>query len=800
MSVHSQKNDTLERLLIPTPEKSATGQQPSLHGRNSRMGEITYSDSPPPPEELTLGPAAYWKMLVKHRHLAATVFSGIVILGMMWTYSKTPLYTASAVLKIEPQTVAILRVEDRVQQATPDSMLYDYYKTQFALLQGRPLAAGVIRDLQLEDIPVFTGEDEPGFLQRLRKGLGHTMQAKLSSVLSIVSLSSAESRPPVAAENFTFGVGPHMINRYLNLLEIKPVSGTRLVQIAFTTPDPTLSQRLANAHAGAFIRNALVSRFELTKEAREYLSEKLSELRAKVEQADAALTRFRNQHGVTSMDGNENIAVERLVELNRRLTEARTRRIELESLYRTVLKQDAKSLSMVMANTTIQQLKSGLGALEAERARLLATFTLSHPRLIEIQTQINEQRYRLDREAATVVSTIESDFAAAREREQDLGNEIARQQQTALASKQQEADYKFLQQDSDASRALYDTVLKRLQETSVWNESSVSNIEISEPADIPLSPSFPRRGRDFTLITLAGLLVAFGVVFGLEQLNSTVRTPEDVWRVASIRTLGIVPKRSALPSFGTQDLQFPTRVLQRVLPSRFIETQTVTPHDLVLLQPQTSFTEFYHNICAGLLLAHEGQAPQVILVTSAHPGEGKTMSTVNLAITLAQSGYTAVIVDGDLRRGSCHIFLRQPNAVGLSDVLTGISSLDDSLQTTRVPGLSLLSRGKIAPNPVRLLSSRHMKRVIETLRGAFDFVLIDSPPAIAMSDAAILSQVCDGVVLVVRGQQTPLDAARRVVERLEAFHCTVLGVVLNGVDLDDPDYADYASSYTNRDV
>lgn len=794
-------DETRPHLLIATTTPESTAHDQSrLPGRSSPPPEFTSSELPYAMDESSLGLDAYWKMLVKHRRVAAAVFLAIVALGSIWTYTKTPLYTATAVLRIEPQAVAILRIEDRVQQATTDSMLYDYYKTQFALLQGRSLAAGVIRDLQLERVSAFAGNDQPGVLRRFRDGLQHTVNGTLASVFSVLPAASPTPARSPAPEHFTFAVAPPVIDRYLSLLEVKPINGTRLVQIAFTTREPALSHQLANAHATAFIRNALASRFELTKEAREFLGAKLSELRAKVEQADEALTRFRNAHGVTSLEGNENIEVERLVELNRRLTEARAKRIELESLYRMVAKQDARSLSLVMASSVIQQIKTSLGTIEAERARLSATFTPSHPRLIELGTQIAELRRRLEREMAAVVSTVESDFAAAREREQDLENEIARQQQIALASKQQEANYRFLKQEADSSRALYETVLKRLQETSVWNESSVSNIEMSEPAELPLSPSFPQRNRDFTLTLLAAMLTVGGVVFGAERLNSTVRTPDDVWRVAATRTLGIVPQRQALPSPGARDLQFPTRVLHRVLPARFFATPTVAPQDLVMQQSHSTFTEFYRNICAGLLFANEGHAPQVVLVTSAHPGDGKTVSTVNLAITLAQSGHSAVVVDADLRRGSCHTFLRQPNPLGLSDILSGTSSLEDSLQTTRVPGLSLLSRGRIAPNPVRLLSSRHLKRVIETLRGAFDFVLIDSPPALAMSDAAIVSQVCDGVVLVVRGQHTPLDAARRVVERLESFHCTVLGVVLNGIDLDDPDYADYVYPYTERDL
>ena len=182
----------------------------------------------------------------------------------------------------------------------------------------------------------------------------------------------------------------------------------------FSTPDPHLSQKLANTHAVAFIRTTLETRFELSKEAREFLEKKLAELQTKVQQAEEALQRFRQAHGVISLEGNENLVVERMVDLNKRLTEARARRIDLESLYRTVENQNSRYLSEVIDNNVIQQMRTNLLALEAEQAQLSATFTPAHPRLVELNQQISEARRRLDREIANVVRKIESDYGAAR--------------------------------------------------------------------------------------------------------------------------------------------------------------------------------------------------------------------------------------------------------------------------------------------------------------------------------------------------------------------------------------------------
>jgi capsular exopolysaccharide synthesis family protein len=200
------------------------------------------------------------------------------------------------------------------------------------------------------------------------------------------------------------------------------------------------------------------------------------------------------------------------------------------------------------------------------------------------------------------------------------------------------------------------------------------------------------------------------------------------------------------------------------------------------------------------LFSHDEQSPQVILLTSAHPGEGKTVTTLNLAITLAQSGRKVVVVDADVRRGRCHTLLHKENHPGLTAVLAGNVPLQQALQETTIPGLSFLSRGVAVPTSPFSLGSPKMKELVAALRTYFEFVLIDSPPAITVSDAVLLARLCDGVLLVIHGQQTTEESARRLVNELEAVHAQILGVVLNGVDFNGPDYADYRRYAESIDV
>jgi capsular exopolysaccharide synthesis family protein len=220
------------------------------------------------------------------------------------------------------------------------------------------------------------------------------------------------------------------------------------------------------------------------------------------------------------------------------------------------------------------------------------------------------------------------------------------------------------------------------------------------------------------------------------------------------------------------------------------------PKELVMARDQLSLTaESYRTIRTALLLSKAERPPKVILLTSPSPGEGKTVTTVNLGAALAQSGQSVIVIDGDLRKGRCHKLVNVSNQSGLANVLTGQISLRNAMKETGVKNFYLLPRGVLPPNPADLLMSRKMQEVLNDLRNSFDFVLIDSPPAIAVSDAAVISAFCDGVLLVFHGQRTTTQSARQAVERLDSINATLLGVILNGVDIRNPDYVDYRSYY-----
>jgi capsular exopolysaccharide synthesis family protein len=585
------------------------------------------------------------------------------------------------------------------------------------------------------------------------------------------------------------------IGRYVSLIRIRPIKGTRLVEIVSETPDARLSQQLAEAHAVGFIRMSLETRFEITKEARDFLDGKNVELKEKLQKAEDALNRFRQTHGVVSMEKGENIVVDRLVDLNRQLTALRGQRIDAESLYKVVENKPTQYLSQVLTQGMVPALRSSLLQLEAEKVKLSTVFKPDHPRMIELNQQISEITRNLNREIDNVVRGIREAYIAARTREQALQAEADKQQQSALNLKEVGVQYAVLQEEVNVNRALYESVLKRLNETHISNDLAFSNMQITQHAEKPLGSSGPNLPLFFSLYFFLGAFLGVGLVFFVEYLDSSVTTPQHVWRAVGLSTFGVVPDMSTLKGrLGNYGPSGSRRLLPALSASE--NGNSGPAKDLIVSHhPLSLITESYRTIRTALLFSRPEKPPQVIVLTSPSPSEGKTATTLNLGIALAQDGYKILVIDADLRKGCCHTRLGVRNHRGLSNVLTGNLALEDGIQRTSVGGLSLLSRGICPPNPGELLGSNKMRQVLKTLREQFNFILIDSPPAIAVSDAAVLSMMCDGVIMVFNGRKTTTASARQAIERLDAIRAPILGAVLNRIDLGNPDYSYYRYYY-----
>ena len=723
----------------------------------------------------------YWQVILKRLRYMVPIFCGTVVLGFLITVFSPTLYTARTTLKIEPQNPSFTGYAEMPSASGSDR--YDYYQTQYALLNSATLAARVIKALGLQSNPALTTS---------RFNLVSWVMGSVERVLkSIAGLFQTQSNGRGRPTTYELGVDPGLVSRYRSFLNIEPVKNTRLVDVSFSTPDPRLSQELANNHATAFIQMILENRFSLTQEARDFLSKKLAELRGKVVKAESELNTFRQKHGVVSLEKGENIVVDRLVDLNKQLTQARSERIQAESLYQMTRNKNPEYLAQVLSNPLILQIKGTLANLETEKGRLSSIYTPEHPRLQELHQQIAEAKRGMASEVGTIVRGIESNYAAARSREQALEDEAKNQQQTALNLKEVGVDYAVLNEEVVVNRGLYENVLKRMNETNVANDLAASNIQVVQRAEQPTSPSSPQLMKNLMVAAFLGLVLAVAFAFFLEYMDATMHTPQQVWSAVSLATLGVVPHVRSL-SQRYHPMLSDNTASNRLEPGSTdgVGREIVVAHDQFSI-----VAESYRTIRTALMLSQAERPPKVILLTSPCPNEGKTVTTLNLAIALAQGGKRVLAIDADLRKGRCHQLLHRKNYRGLANVLTGDVDVKQVIQETSIKDFYLLPRGSLPPNPADLLMSQRMRDILNELRTLFDFIVVDSPPIIAVSDAAVLSVLCDGVVLVFNGEKTTTPSARRATERLDKVGAHILGVILNAIDIRDPEYLDYRSYY-----
>jgi capsular exopolysaccharide synthesis family protein len=584
-------------------------------------------------------------------------------------------------------------------------------------------------------------------------------------------------------------VAPDLIDAYIKRLDITPVQGTRLVKIAFSTPNPELAARVANMHAKAYLEQGIELRSHANDEARHFLQEKLTELKDRVEKSEAALHRYRQDRGVISLAQRENAVVDRLADLSKHLTEAEADRIGLEAQTRYLQKPEYNALPAVIDNRLIQTLKIELTRLAGEHAGLATKVPPGDPVLEQLGAKVEQTKHRLQQEIQRTVTGVKAAYMAAKQKEDALRRKMEQQKATALGLQDAAADYAILSREVDTNRQLYDSVLARFKELEVTAALRTSHGSVIEPAVPPGQPTLPRKALSLLLSAVLGLTGGVGLAFVVEHLNQTLRTSQEVERYLRLPHLGTIPdfvrsNRRSSPS------SHPASFEAQRCDGAVAQAAFVLAHD-----PFSITTEAYRILRATLLVAQAETSPRTLLFTSGMHGEGKTVTAVNTAAVLAQMGVRVLVIDADLRCSACHTLLGVDNKAGLTEVLAGRWDPADVIRPTVSESLFLLSSGSVPSNPAELVGSKPMRAVLAALQEQYDYILIDSPPVMLASDAMLLSTMVDGVVLVANAQRTPRQVVRDARTRLTCARARILGVVLNQLHMHNRYYAYYYRKY-----
>jgi succinoglycan biosynthesis transport protein ExoP len=717
----------------------------------------------------------YWHVLRRHKWKIAGCFGAAVILSAVIAFSLTPIYTAGTTLLIERKDAQVVNIKQVLSESV-DAEESSYYESQYQILKSRSLAGEVIKGQALDKNPSFTNP------------AGNDNSLVRLWVKTAAWLKSFLPRPAATTPADLAGVDSRLIDAYGGMLAVEPVKRSRLVKIAISAPDPALAAQIANAHADAYVQQGYKLRTQANEDARKFLETKLAELKDRVETSEKSLNDFRRGKGIISLDDKENIVVDRLADLNKRLTEAEAERIGLEAQARLIKQRQYDSLPAVINNPLIQNLKAQVVQLEAEHSKLSAQFLPGYPRLAQLKAQLEEAKARLGQQIGSVVEGINSSFFAAAGKERNLRTAMDKQKAATLALKDASVEYSILAREANTNKQLYDSVLERFKEISVAGGIPTANVSILDRAEIPSLPSSPRKKLALMLGALLGLMGGLGLALILEHLDNTLRTPEEVERYLGLANLVVVPDIFSLPQVRHR--------WRRLFHS---SPQTRTDQSLCLPSKTPSarrrrlsvVAEAYRKLRTSIFLSRSERPPKTILFTSATAGEGKTMTAVNTAIMFAQLGNKVLLIDADLHRPSCHKILKVPGFGGLADYLAGQGELQRAIKPTSIANLSVLVCGSVPPCPTELICSRIMRDTLAFLKDRYDFLFIDSTPVMPVTDAVVLSSLADGLIFVVEGQTTPKHLVKTAIGNLGNNQAKILGIVLNRVDIRGADYREY---------
>lgn len=703
----------------------------------------------------------YWNVIYKRWKIALAILLVVMIGTFLASYFSTPLYRSAVMIQIERENTNQLTVEDLFGIQVSDQ---EFMQTQFYLLKSRGLADRTIRDHNLLSDPDF-----------YPAGVVGKTPAEIDQIRS------------------------DMAKGMLGNISVEPVHSTSLVEVAYIARSPRLAQKVADGLADSYMRMNVEKKLDATRQAADFLARQIGTVKSDIDEAQQQLTKYGESKGIISTTDAGNVTVQKLTMLNSDLTAASSERIQKESAYQAML--NASPEAVAGNDSLVVRLTEEENRLQREYAQKVAVYRPDAPDMVAARAQI--EKTKQSRQAALntayekAKSTSRSEMAAAQSRETSMHNAFEQQKRETLRLNENAFTYTDLRGVIESKRALLDQLTKRLNETEVTSRlrgANTSNIRLVDHAEVPRGRFNVTMKKNLQSAFPLGVILGLAAIFFLEYMDRSIKTPEELERVTRFASLGVIPAATSVSnSHGSYAYRYLGTSKLRVVE----EADGSTPPPNVELIPfrdtRSPISEAYRAFRTSLLLA-SATSPKVIVITSTFAREGKTTTSVNLATVLAQMGKPVLLIDADLRRPRLGKVFRDKMNLGLVNYLAANISVDDVIQATEVPNLSVILSGPTPPNPSELLASDRMKHLIAEMRTRFAYVIFDSPPVMAVTDAIVLSAGADGVVLTVHGGNTPRDLVQRASDRLRQSNIPVLGALLNNLDLQQYGYT-YKKSY-----
>lgn len=701
----------------------------------------------------------YLRVIIKRKITVITFLAITFLTVVIATFTATPYYTASTQVLIE-QNLGSSNLTGGRNYIPYDP---DFHTNQFELIRSPNVARRVVERLQLDTRyrHYFFDEsaDSPSFLSTFKSGI----KKFLSGLLPAKSNSADKTIPANKNAQLLAAAEPMSDAEIIasiiqGNLSIMPVPNTKTVYILYSDKDPAMAKIIVDAVVMAYIDETLEIKLSSSNYTLKWMTAKAEEESKKLEGSELNLQKYMRDNDLVTVEDKLAVYPQKLAEFSSQLSKAQAEQKEYEALYAQIKNlgqdyQNIETISIFSDNKILQGLREKIYLADQNIKDLSKKFGYKHPLMINAKAEkemlLKEKRFEIDR----IIEATKSSYNLAQSRETNLTKLLTDTKQEMLNVNERFTQYSIMKREADMNRVMYDSLTSSIKEVNVTDQAQDIKIWVVKKANLPLFADKPRKKRNLALGLILGLFGGIGLAFFIEYLDNTVKNGKDLEQRFGLTVLGSI-----------EELRNKNNKIETSLRDN----------------PLSPLAEGYRMIRTSLLLSTPDHPPRTLLVTSMVPQEGKTSTAYNLAMILAQNENKILIIDCDMRRPRMHSLFAVPNNSGLSNYLAG-NIEQNQLRQVEVNGLTIIPAGPPPPNPAELLNSNRMKLLLNEMSKKFDFILLDSPPLLRVTDSLTLGKLVDGTLIVTRSGKTSYDMLESGLGKIRGMKITLLGAVVNGI-------------------
>ncbi|HMN20908.1 MAG TPA: polysaccharide biosynthesis tyrosine autokinase [Ottowia sp.] len=717
--------------------------------------------------------ADLWRMVLKHKWLLLSMALVGLLAALLVSFVRTPLYQAATTLQVDKRAASVVKFGREID---PETDLDDRtgMGTQLELLKSRVLAERVVDELRLDRLLARSqpalADATPAPADAGAAGADEAAEpGGLGKWLARIEDSWNKLREPAVASAAQLS-REEVLKIFQNTVRIEQVRNSRIIKVTVDNPDPQLATRIANTITRAFIALNLERRLESSTYAKSFLDEQLAQTKVRLEQSERRLNQYARDNHILTLDEKTNVVNQTFTEFSTALANAEQERIKFESEYQAIEKAPDTS-RQVLESKTIQEYKTQRIKLDAEYQQNLKIYKEDFPRMAQLRAQIEDLDRKIKVEVNSILRSVANQLATAKRQESLIRQRVAQTRGEIVQGQDLRVNYNLLKREVDTNRELYDGLLQQVKEVAVAGGVETNNIQVVDKAEVPLFPYKPQIPLNAAIGLLAGLTLGLMLIFLMESLDDSIKSADEVEKTFMVPLLGVIPnvkEKSNLPSLAL----------------------------LAHQDPRSSLAESYRSTRTALQFSTPEGAPRRLVVTSTSKGEGKSTTALALAINFAQLGSKVVLVDADMRNPAIHKYLGGRNAYGLSNFLSGHASDQPLVQDTKIAGLSVMTAGPAAPNPVELLMGPRFGDLLDRMHDeGYEYIIIDGPPVLGLADAIVLGNQVGSVLYVAQAGHTRKSHIKDAFRRLRMAGVVPRGMVLTKTTAQNTAYYAYENYY-----